>query len=111
MRHGALSDRYIFVHCQQHSQRTTTKKLLLTIYVLPLVSDTVFGGRVPCIHDERRHRWHLHHHRSSSQAITLMLDISKLKFRTNTYLFLEHKFSDSLKKIIPNHYPCMSANS
>ena len=40
----------------------------------------------------------------------LMLDLSKLKFSTNTYLFLEHEFFDSLNKIISDHYTCMSAN-
>jgi hypothetical protein len=34
----------------------------------------------------------------------------KIKFRTDTYLFLEHKFSDSVNKIVSDHYPCMSAN-
>jgi hypothetical protein len=38
-----------------------------------------------------------------------MLDLSKLKFSTNTYLFLEHKISYSLNKIISDHDPCMSA--
>ena len=39
-----------------------------------------------------------------------MLDLIKLKFSTNTYLFFERKFSDGPNKIISDHYSCMSAN-
>ena len=91
------------------------KKLLLTIFVLPLVSDTVFWGWVPCIHDEWQHHWHLCHHQPSSRAMRLILDLSKLNLGQIHTCFSNINFwivkTKSFPIIIPVCLPTIELNS
>ena len=92
------------IHLYNVSTNTNSaqnKKWLLTRFVLPLDSNTVSWGQVPCTLDERLHHWHLHHHQLSSQARRLRLESSNLRIKMNDTFFSNINFQIVLTRSFP----------